>query len=40
MCMEINRCLSINNIRKRKKDDSIMKLLGEKILGGFYEKEF
>lgn len=32
----LNRCLN----KKRKKDDSIMKLLGEKILGGLYEKEF
>lgn len=32
----LNRCLN----KKRKKDNFIMKLLGEKILGGFYEKEF
>lgn len=32
----LNRCLN----KKRKKDNFIMKLLGERILGGFYEKEF
>lgn len=32
----LNRWLN----KKRKKDNFIMKLLGEKILGGFYEKEF
>lgn len=32
----LNRCLN----KKRKKDNFIMNLLGEKILGGFYEKEF